>query len=64
VSYAERKRNVLSPSTGDGVDIGSADTTGINGNVDIVLLELLERKLTDLSVLFAPRTRMFLPPCG
>jgi hypothetical protein len=53
VSYAERKRNVLSPSTGDGVNIGSADTAGINGNVDVVLLELLERKLKELSVLFA-----------
>jgi hypothetical protein len=45
VSYAKRKRNVLSPSTRDGVNVGCADTAGINGNVDIVLLELLERKL-------------------
>jgi hypothetical protein len=45
VSYAERQRNVLSPSTSDGVDVGSADTASINGNVDIVFLELLERKL-------------------
>lgn len=45
VSYAERQRNVFSPSTSDGVDVGSADTASINGNVDIVFLELLERKL-------------------
>jgi hypothetical protein len=45
VSYTKRKRDVLSPSSSDGVDVGSADTAGINGNVDIMLLELLERKL-------------------
>jgi hypothetical protein len=46
------------------VNIGSADTAGINGNVDVVLLELLERKLKELSVLFASWTRLFLRPCG
>jgi hypothetical protein len=45
VSYAEGKRNVLSPSTSDGVDIRSADTTGIDGDIDIVVLELLKGKL-------------------
>jgi hypothetical protein len=45
VSYAERQRELLSPSSSDGVDIGCADTTGVNGNVDIVLLELLKGKL-------------------
>ena len=45
VSYAERKRDVLSPSTGDGVNVRRADTASIDGNIDIVLLELLEGKL-------------------
>jgi hypothetical protein len=30
MSYAEGKGNVLSPSTGDGVNIRSANTTGVN----------------------------------
>jgi hypothetical protein len=47
VSYAERKRDVLSPSASDGVYIRRADTTGINGNVNIILLKLLERKLKE-----------------
>jgi hypothetical protein len=45
VSYAERQRKFLSPSSSDGVDIGSANTASIDGNVNIVLLKLLERKL-------------------
>jgi len=42
VSYAKRQRNVLSPSTGDGVDVGGANTASVNGNVDVILLEFLE----------------------
>jgi hypothetical protein len=49
VSYAERQRNVLSPSAGDRVDIGSANTARINGDIDIVILELLERQLKFIS---------------
>jgi hypothetical protein len=49
VSYAERKRDVLSPSTGDGVNIGGANTAGVDRNVNVVLLELLERKLDHVS---------------
>jgi hypothetical protein len=45
VPYAERQRDVLSPATGDGVDVGGADTAGVNGNVNIMLLELLEGQL-------------------
>lgn len=45
VAYAERKRDVLSPSSGDGVNVTGADATSIDRNVDIVLLEFLERKL-------------------
>lgn len=65
VSYAERKRNVLSPSASDGVDVGCADTAGIDGNVNIVLLELLEGKL-HLFVSLVRRIASkfcFLPPC-
>lgn len=45
VSYAERKRDILSPSTGDGVNIRGADTTGVDSNVDIVLLKFLQWQL-------------------
>lgn len=45
VSYAERKRNVLAPSTSDGVDVRGADTASINSDIDIVVLELLQGKL-------------------
>jgi hypothetical protein len=45
VSYAERERNILAPSTGDGVDVRGADTASINGDVDIVVLELFQGKL-------------------
>jgi hypothetical protein len=45
VAYAERERDILAPAASDGVDVGSADTAGVNGNVNIVLLELFERKL-------------------
>lgn len=45
VAHAKRKRDVLAPAAGDGVDIGSAHTAGVDGNVNIVLLELLQRKL-------------------
>jgi len=41
VADAKRKRS-LTPSTSDGVNIGTTDTTGVNGNVDIVLLEGLD----------------------
>jgi DNA-binding MarR family transcriptional regulator len=45
VSYTERQRELLAPSSSDGVDIRCADTAGVNSNVDIVLFELLKRKL-------------------
>lgn len=45
VSYAEGKGNILSPSTSDGVNIRRANTAGVNGDIDIVLLKLLEREL-------------------
>jgi len=48
VAYAEREREVVAPAAVDGVDVGSADTARINGNVNIGLLELLEGKLRSL----------------
>jgi hypothetical protein len=47
VTYTEREWNILAPAAGNGVDVGGADTAGINGDVDIVLFELLEWKLQD-----------------
>jgi hypothetical protein len=65
VSYAERKRDVLSPSASNGVDVRSANTAGIDGNVDIVLLKLLEGKLKCWSVQFAQQMeRIVSPLCG
>jgi hypothetical protein len=49
VSNAERKGNIFSPSSGYGVDIRGADTASINGDVNIIILELLERKLGRVS---------------
>jgi len=44
VTDTERKGN-LAPTTSDGVDIRSADTTGVNGNVNVAILERLELEL-------------------
>jgi hypothetical protein len=49
VANAERKR-CITPTSSDGVKIGSANTTSLNGNVDIVLFELLELELALLEV--------------
>lgn len=62
MSYAERKRNVLSPPSGDGVNIRCANTAGVNCNVDIVLLELLKRKLARLSVLWTHSPKQCISP--
>lgn len=40
----------ITPTSSDGVKIRSANTTSLNGNVDIVLLELLELELALLEV--------------
>jgi hypothetical protein len=45
VSYAERKRDLLSPTTSDGVNIGSANTARVDGNVNVIFLKLLEGEL-------------------
>jgi len=37
--------------TVDGVDVGTADTAGVNGNVNVTLLEGLELELLLLEVL-------------
>lgn len=44
VTDTEREGSVT-PSTSDGVDIGTTNTTGVNGDVNIVLLEGLQRLL-------------------
>lgn len=45
VTDAEGQWDVFVPATSDCVDVGCADTAGVNGNVYVMLLELLERKL-------------------
>jgi hypothetical protein len=49
VSNTKRERSVT-PTSSDGVKIGSANTTSLNGNVDIMLFKLLELELTLLEV--------------
>jgi hypothetical protein len=49
VANAKREGSVT-PTSSDGVKIGSANTTSLNGNVDIVLFELLELELALLEV--------------
>lgn len=49
VANAKRER-CIAPTSSDGVKIGSANTTSLNGNVDIVLFELLELELALLEV--------------
>lgn len=44
VANTDWKRG-FTPPTGDGVDIAAADTTGINCNVNVVILERLEFEL-------------------
>lgn len=44
VANAEGKRN-LAPAAGDGVHIGAADTTRVNRNVYVAVLEWLELEL-------------------
>ena len=45
MAYAEREGNVVAPAAGDGVDIGRADTAGIDGDVDVVVFEFLKWQL-------------------
>lgn len=54
VANAKREGSIT-PTTSDGVEIGSANTASLNGNIDIVLLELLELELALLEV--RPRGR-------
>lgn len=42
---AQRQRDLLSPSTSYCVDVGCANAARVNGDVDIVVFELLEWKL-------------------
>jgi hypothetical protein len=45
VAYAERQRDVLAPSTSDGVKIRRAYTAGVNRDINVILLKLLEGNL-------------------
>lgn len=56
-----KREGSVTPTSSDGVKIGSADTTSLNGNVDIVLLELLELELALLEV--RPVRRMSVLRC-
>lgn len=49
VTNAKRER-CITPTSSDGVKIRSANTTSLNGNVDVVLFELLELELALLEV--------------
>ena len=49
VTNTEWERS-LTPATSDGVDIGTTDTTGVNGNVNVAVLERLELELCNGSV--------------
>jgi hypothetical protein len=49
VANAKREGSVT-PASVNGVKIGSANTASLNGNVDIVLFELLELELAPLEV--------------
>jgi hypothetical protein len=60
VANAKREGSVT-PASSDGVKIGSANTASLNGNVDIVLLELLELEFALLEV--GPRRRRQSAPC-
>ena len=40
----------ITPTSSDGVEVGSANTASLDGNVDIVLFELLELELALLEV--------------
>lgn len=48
VAYAERKRDLFSPAAGDGVNVGRANTTCVDGNVDIIIFKLFQRELMDM----------------
>ena len=45
-----KREGSIAPTSSDGVKIGSANTASLNGNVDIVLFELLELELALLEV--------------
>lgn len=45
-----KREGSVTPASSDGVKIGSANTTSLDGNVDIVLFELLKLELALLEV--------------
>jgi hypothetical protein len=50
VAYAERERDIVSPSSSDGVNIGRTDTACVNGDIDVIIFKLFEGKLLSLEV--------------
>ena len=45
MAYAKRKWDIFTPTAVDGVNIGRAHTTSVNGNVNVVRLKGLELDL-------------------
>ena len=45
MAYAKRKWDIFTPTAVDGVNIGCAHTTSVNGNVNVVRLKGLELDL-------------------
>jgi len=46
VADAEWQRDIFAPAAGDGVDVGGADSAGVNGDVDVAVFEGLELELS------------------
>lgn len=51
VAYTKREGNVFSPPASDCVNIGGADTAGIDCDIDIVFFKLFQRQLVKVLVL-------------
>lgn len=49
MAYAQWKRDIVAPAAGDGVDIGGANTTCIDGDVNIVVFKFFQWKLPFMS---------------
>jgi hypothetical protein len=49
VADAERERDVFAPAAGNCVDVRGADTASVNGDVYIMVFELLEGQLSPIS---------------
>lgn len=61
VAYAEGKWDVFAPAAGDGVDVRGADTAGVDGNIYVMVFELLEGHLVVVSELSKNNSSRTLP---